>query len=316
MAAAAAVFGLLAGCGQAAPSSAPLGPAAQGRLTSAAPSATANRQAAHREADRLLSLVRVPPNAVTVASHPAALDGPALGMAAARSLVDRSRYWHVPAGVDATMAWIRAHRPRGLRLAGTTSGSGPSYFMLGVGYSEPDRPGMQDLELAIGVATLPGGGSAIRADGMAIWLDPRPLPDSRTGKRLRVTVRTGCPRSDADVVDVRQATGDNSPDLEARLLPAAEPTAALRCDYSGLNGRPAHHLLRSRLLGPAAAGKLARSVSAVSLAHPVGEIFHCPFGDGRATVEALSYPGRPDVDLWQDGSGCAFITNGRIMARV
>ena len=237
-----------------------------------------------------------------------------MGAAVAKSLVDRTRFWQVPTGFDATMAWIRAHPPQHLQVDGSTSGSGPSYRMAGVGYSERDRPGMQNLELVIGAATLPGGGTVIRADGMAIWLDPRPLPDERRGKRLAVTVAGGCPRSDTGASDVRPGAS-NSKDLSERLLPAASPTGALICDYSGMNGHPAGGLLRAAHLAAGAAHRLTRAVGRLSLAHPVGEVFNCPFGDGTASVLAFSFAGRADVDLWLDRNGCAFVANGIITTR-
>jgi hypothetical protein len=187
--------------------------------------------------------------------------------------------------------------------------------MEGLGYSEPDRPGLQDLAVAIGVASLPAGGTEIRADGMAVWLDPKPLRDTRTGKRLRVTVAGGCPGNDIGAVDVRRADGADH-DLGTRLLPAASPTLALICDYSGSYDDPARHLVRIRRLDATAAGRLARSVGRLPLGHPVDEVMHCPYSDGMATVIAISYRGRPDVDLWQDRNGCAFITNGAIVARI
>ena len=316
-----ALCGLLAACGQATLTTPPADGQRSQLSTSRGPSAAANRHAAQREALRLLSLARVPPGAVAVSSHPSSLDGPVLGMTAASSLVDRTRFWRVPTGLDATIAWFRAHPPRGLKPSGSSSGGGPAYqgqpayLMVGVGYSEPDRQGIQDLELAIGVATLPGGGSAIRADGMAIWLDPRPIRDDGPGRRMRVTVAEGCPARDTRAVGVRSPAG-RAPDLDTRLLPAATPTAAAVCDFSGMNGHPANGLVRSRLLDQTSARKLARAVGALALGHPLGEVFHCPFADGTASVLAFSYQGRPDVDLWMDRNGCAYVSNGRIMTRV
>jgi len=306
---------LVAGCGQATLTTSHV---PQGRprvVMPAAQSLDGNRHAAQREATRLLSLTRVPPGAVPTSARPSQLDGPALGMAAATSLVDRTHFWRLPMGIDATMAWIRAHPPRGLKPAGSSSGAGPTYQLLGVAYSEPDRLGMEDLELAIGVATLAGGGSAIRADGMAIWLDPRPLRDTSTGRRVRVTIAGGCPARDTGDVGVRLVAGEERPDLDARLLPAVTPTAAVVCDYSGLNGHPANHLLRTHRLDASSARTLTKAVAGLALGHAVGEVFHCPFADGTASVLVFSYANRPDVDLWVERNGCPFVSNGRIISR-
>jgi hypothetical protein len=108
---------------------------------------------------------------------------------------------------------------------------------------------------------------------------------------------------------------DQAHGLGSRLLPAAAPTAALICDYSGMNTHPARHLLRARRLDIHGAQRLATAVGGLALGHPVGEVMHCPFADGTGTVLAFSYDGRPDVDLWLDRNGCAYVSNGRIMTR-
>lgn len=310
-----ALGALLCGCGQATLTTTPAAGHPSPTPSAAPESAAGNRHAAQREAHRLLSLANVPPDAVATRLRPQGLDGPAMGMSAASSLIDETRYWRVATGLDATITWLRAHPPRGLTSAGTTAGSAPSYRMAGLGYTEPNRPGMQDLELAIGAVTLPGGGAVIRADGMAIWLEPRPLADTRTGSRMRVTVTGGCPGNDAGAEDVTAPLGDDQRDLDKRLLPAAAPLSALICDYSGMNGHHRFALLRGPRLDAAAARRLARSIAQLPLGHPVDEAMHCPMSDGSATVLAFSYDGRPDVDLWLDRNGCAYLSNGAILTR-
>ena len=312
--------GLLTGCG-AVTSTAPVLRTAHAKTSNPSESATGNRHAAEQEAARLLGMATLPPTAVAASSHPQTLDQPALGGSWATSSVDRVRFWRVSTGLDSTMAWIRAHPPRRLTLAGSSSGGGPAsrgspaYRTAGVGYSEPDRPGMQDLLLVISVATLPSGGSAIRTDGMASWLDPQPIRDERPGKRLRVTVAGGCPGTDRSAVDVQVPPAQDRRELAARLLPAARPVSALVCDYSGMNGHPVSGLLRSRHLDATAAARLARIVAGLPLSHPDGTVMHCPMDDGTATILAFAYKARPDVDLWLDRNGCAAVTNGLILAR-
>ena len=43
-------------------------------------------------------------------------------------------------------------------------------------------------------------------------------------------------------------------------------------------------------------------------------MLNCPLDDGLAEVIALSYAGRPDVDLWISLSGCGGVSNGYILA--
>jgi hypothetical protein len=50
------------------------------------------------------------------------------------------------------------------------------------------------------------------------------------------------------------------------------------------------------------------------LSHALDGVTHCPMDDGAAEVIALSYRGRPDVDLWVPLNGCGGISNGYIMA--
>lgn len=46
--------------------------------------------------------------------------------------------------------------------------------------------------------------------------------------------------------------------------------------------------------------------------HTDGGSYGCPAAFGTAVVVALSYPGRPDVDLWSETSGCRSVSNGHI----
>ncbi len=152
--------------------------------------------------------------------------------------------------------------------------------------------------------------SVIRADGLVVWLDPRPLLDTAVGPRLRVTVGGSCPATDGGIVGVRNP---GQPDLRGRLLPrSVEPTGGLVCRYDGMNGRP-FMLRRQTRLTEAEARRLAAVVDALPLSHLDGGVAHCPAADGTAAVLALAYPGRPDVDLWADLNGCATVANGDIL---
>lgn len=136
-------------------------------------------------------------------------------------------------------------------------------------------------------------------------------PDPGAGwsrPRLRVTVAGGCPASHAGIVGVT-SVGE---DLEDRLVPSAAPQAGLVCRYAGSNA--AFRPVQTRRQDAVAARRLAAAVARLGLSHVVGGATNCPSDDGAATVVALSYPGRGDVDLWFPGGGCPMVSNGCISA--
>jgi hypothetical protein len=158
------------------------------------------------------------------------------------------------------------------------------------------------------VAPAGNGASVIRADGLVVWLDPGPVRDTDPGRRMRVTVASGCPDSDARFTDV----ANSGPGLASRLLPGTAPAAGLEYRYHGMNG-PIWRLRSTSRLNAAAAGRVARSMARLPLGHPEGGVLSCPIDDGSAEVIALSYPGRPDVDLWISLTGCGGVSNGYIL---
>ncbi len=259
---------------------------------------------------RLLSLAPVPGEAVPLGSAPRSLPGPAMGTPGVSSLIDQVRSWRVPMPLSQSLAWLQAHHPRGLRDDGSDSAGGPGGItMIGYGYAGQGSPAWQSAELEIAVAPAGSGASIIRADGVVVWLDPSPVPDTMAGPRMRVTVAGGCPGSDAQFAGV----SNRGTDLARRLLPAAEPTAGLQCRYYGMNGL-ARRLRTATRLNLAAARRGARAMAGLLLSHVDGARVSCPADDGSAEVVALSYPDRADVDLWIKLNGCGGVTNGYIAA--
>jgi hypothetical protein len=168
-------------------------------------------------------------------------------------------------------------------------------------------PAWQSADLEIEVAGAGGGTSVLRADAVVVWLDPVPVPDNGPGRRVHLSVIAGCPATDNSIAGVtNQGAG-----LHRRLLPPAAPTAGLECRYYGLNGRP-FRLRGQTSLSATAASKVARTIQRLPLSHTVGGIFSCPMDDGAAEVIALSYAGRPAVDLWVKLNGCRYVANGFI----
>lgn len=295
-----AVALLVAGCGG---TSANLATTSHGQ-----PSATANQHRAERSAEHLLSLVRVPADAVEVSSAPTHLEQPQSGPAV-DSLVDRKRFWTVDMSFDDTLSWLEAHPPAGLHSSGSSNGGGPGYRTAGDMYDVKDVKGVTGQELQVAVSTVSATTTGIRADGIAIWLDPRPIRDTAKGARLRITIQSGCPARRGDTVGVT----NHDTELARSLLPAGRPTAALVCRYNGGNDKPEFGIGSTRTLGQSAAKTVADAARAIDLSHADGGVTSCPMDDGSVTVLVFAFPGRPDVDLWFARTGCQTLSNGSIV---
>jgi hypothetical protein len=132
--------------------------------------------------------------------------------------------------------------------------------------------------------------------------------------QVHIDVSAGCPMSLNDWQDVRN-TGEG---LGSELVPP-NPVAALICRYRGNYGGPSvlplsgRTLYRQVILETTTSRQLATSIAAISLARPPGSL-SCPNGNGSASVLTFAYPGRQDVDLWYDDSGCATLDNGKTSA--
>lgn len=279
-----------------------------GRSTSAGPAGpTANRRSAQQEAQRLLTLMRVPPGASPLPSPPSALPGPALGTPTVDSLVDEARFWGVDLPFDEVLAWVRAHPPDGLTQSGTGDVTAPGSRIAKVSYVEPGSTAWQPPQLEVGVAAVGDRASVLRADAVIVWLDPRPLRDTLPGRRIHLTVAEGCPATDARIVSVANPSGE----LDRRLLPSSPVTAALVCWYDGVNGQP-FRLRSQRRLDALESQRIADVALALPLSHPIGGRSSCPFDAGAAAALAFSYAAQPDVGLWLSIGGCSSVSNGRI----
>ena len=157
-----------------------------------------------------------------------------------------------------------------------------------------------------------------------MWTDPQPWPDNAVGGRIHVTWPQAARPSVAGVVGVNNPGAD----LTATLLPPGTPTAALVCRYNGSDGPsgalPAAQvgtLAHQARLGAMGAGELARIVWAAPISRTAvpgtGLTFTPPpparWTTGRWRCSPFPYPGRPDVDLWAQLSGCTSVGNGYIL---
>ena len=280
--------------------------------TSSPAPAGGNRELAEREAERLLSRARVPDGARAVAAASVPIPAGVLGTPGADSLVDRSRAWRLAMSVDAALTWFRANPPAGLTFFGSGHGYDGKAHYDGYEYQAPATPAWDLSQLQI-TLTADGDGTAVRADGIVVWLDPRPLPDSAAGPRLRVTAAGGCPPTDETFVGV---TNPDAADLHAQLLPVADPADGLVCQFGGDHPLDADrfHLRRATTLGHERAADLAAAVRLLPLGHVVGGTMFCPVGLSSSAVIVFTYAGRDDVDLWLDPGGCSFVASGFVRA--
>ncbi len=272
--------------------------------THGGPTEAGNRKLARHEALRLLSLVPVPAHSVRLSSPPSSLSTP-MSTPGVISLVDTSRSWRLPWQFTVAEEWLLALRPAGLRRIGEAQSFGPP--ASGYSYAGPANPAWQSADLNIAIAPTSDGGTVMRADGQVVWLDPVPVPDTAQGRRLRVLASARCPGGDSGVVGVTNP----GPGLDNALVPGGRPRSGLECVYFGANGRPFELRSQTRL-GASRAARLAASTARMPLSHPIGAVMRCPMDDGSAELIALSYPGRPDVDLWVHLNGCGGVSNGHV----
>lgn len=231
-----------------------------------------------------------------------------MGVPRSASLVDTSRFWRVPLTMQQSKIWLAAHAPGALvanESAQSTTGS--SVTTIGSGYPD-DRQSTawQNAMLEIGIAPDGAKGSVWRADGTALWLNPIPATVPTGGTRLAVTASGGCPGTDRGATDVTRGPATS-------LLPAGSPATALICSYNGLNGA-AFALRSTARLDGAQAGRLARSATAIDLAHTDGGSVVCPNDNGSVIVVAFAYADGRHASLWLRATGCPSVANGTIRA--
>jgi hypothetical protein len=135
-----------------------------------------NRRAAHNDARHLLSLLVLPPGAVSSPTDPSVdrlLGSPGLGTGSVGA-VDRHRFWRVPGDPTAVLASVEGHPPAGSRLMARGSSSGPSGDTRSDDFSFAAVHGvLLSRSLVVTVAAARGGGTAVRADAEIVWVQPR-----------------------------------------------------------------------------------------------------------------------------------------------
>ena len=144
---------------------------------------------AQAEADRLLSLVRVPVGATQVDHSPAKiLDRPA-ETPGTSDLVDEHRWWTVSSDAQTTLEWLTKHGVEHLKSSGSGSSGGPSgvteYTLT---FNDRAPAGINSEELQLDVAPMSDRSSAIRADAQVAWLVNKPDNETIPSSIDRVVV--------------------------------------------------------------------------------------------------------------------------------
>jgi len=272
----------------------------------------AAQSATQAEASRLLSLVKLPPQATELqGASPEALDGPAMGTPASTSLVLATKYWSVPLSLQATWDWFGANPPDGLQPSGTMHASaqaGQQQVVWGYGYGAPASLAWTGAGVNIGMTAISANVTAVRVDGLALWLDQTPLRDDQVGLRMNVRVATGCPESSQNYVGVTNPP----PALTDTLLPSQSPTNGLVCRYQGV-GDQAFTIESQAVLNAASAAALAEEFQQLPLSHTNGNVINCPNDDGAVTVVVFAFSDRADFSLWVRTKGCGTVANGSIL---
>jgi hypothetical protein len=162
-----------------------------------APASKANRAAARNDAAHELAELSLPSGATATATDPST-DGvlaryPPFGPGQTSSdLVDDHRYWRVPGRPQSVVNWITGHAPAGSSSSGfSVDGlpfSTPQVFYGAFGFAS-SAGHVENRTLAVEVTSAVGGGSAVRADGEAVWILTRPAWERVPTDARSVTVR-------------------------------------------------------------------------------------------------------------------------------
>jgi hypothetical protein len=236
----------------------------------------ANRAAAQAWASRLISELRPPASAVRSPGKPAgvgtALASPGFSLTTPQ-LVDDTSWWTIKEPPSAVIAFVGAHLPHARRIVGRGVGGergqvNDSFWS----YSPP--AGLSQLTVAVQTDALAGGRTAVRLDGEATWLVPRPVWD-----RIPASVRS--------------------------------LTYTARATVAGFDGGNASHGRRStpRTVGPRDARRLAAAIDGLQRIQP-GLVFSCPFDavQPRITLRFRGRGGRPLAVAVDSPSGCASLS--------
>jgi hypothetical protein len=222
--------------------------------SSSGPSAASNRARARAEAARLLAMLQLPPGAMSSATEPAGdrgvLHQPGYDEATP-NLVDAHGWWTVAGNAGAVLGYIAAHVPAPATLSGSAGGTAAPGFASDTFALAPIPGVLSERVLAVTVVQVSSATTAVRTDGEAVWILPRPrwerLPggvrsvsftasgETAGGRHGPVSVaRTLTGASARRVVALINALGIVQPGVHS--CPPGLPSS-LTLDFAGSGGR-------------------------------------------------------------------------------
>jgi hypothetical protein len=141
------------------------------------PGSTANRGRALADARKRLRSFVPPPNSHRVHALPRSLhlNGPFSTIGSPR-FIGVHAFWVSSEPVESVRAYLETHAPPGAShsLSGEEGGRSGTY-RWDYGYEWPELANVADnREMLVGVVARPGGGSALRADAQATYVEPKP----------------------------------------------------------------------------------------------------------------------------------------------
>lgn len=169
----------LAGCGTArlTPPGASGATGATPAVNKAAPGPPAgSRAAALRLAHQMLSRVALPPGSRPYSGPlPPALRPPGISASGGPESAGARMVWQVPASMDITATFIKAHIPGEMRKSGQGGLSDASGVLARQVDVTPRSlpPGIDQADMTLEVAPGAQGGSVVRGDSDVIWYPPR-----------------------------------------------------------------------------------------------------------------------------------------------
>jgi hypothetical protein len=136
------------------------------------------RAGAKADAAKQVSELVLPPGAMAASSDPSASaalgERPSVPVTDQKYVIDDFKYWNVPGRAGRVARWIRAYAPAN---ANGSYGGSESNGVFSLGWSFVYTPKVTLRSLDVEVAKAKGGGSAVSADGVAVWVPTRPSWD-------------------------------------------------------------------------------------------------------------------------------------------
>jgi hypothetical protein len=175
-----------------------------------APTAAANKLAAGRDAQHLLTLAQLPPGAVKSTIEPAG-DGGVLSSSFTRALgllVDRHEWWTVQASLPSVVAFLQSHPPAGSKLSMSGQSGGPGVPPnQALGFSlRPVAGVISARSVLVEAVALRGGATGIRIDAQDTWMLPRPAGERVPAGVHVIEITSGGPRGATSLMVTRGST--------------------------------------------------------------------------------------------------------------